>query len=529
MTYYILRNISISVYNNTSPSQKAAEILGISESDIIDFKIIKRSLDLRHKDKDIYYVYTFIFALKCNKPENKNLEIYYPKIIEDEKSYHDIKLNSRPVIIGCGPAGLFCALTFLECGIYPVILERGGRIPQRQDDIDRFIKYRIVNKENNVCFGEGGAGTFSDGKLTSRSKDARQNKVLHTFVKYGAKQSILYDNKPHLGTDVLKKIITNMTDDLISKGAQINFNSKVEDIVIDKNSVRSVAGKNFEITTNSVIVACGHSARDVYYMLYKKGVAMSQKPFAVGLRAEHRRQDIDRTTYKKHYLKAPLPAAEYILKYQDPSGRGVYTFCNCPGGTVIPCITQDETLCINGMSYSERNGINSNSAIVVTVGKEDFESDSPLAGIEFQKSLEHKAYILGGSNYAAPVMRIGDLLGHYDDRGYEKVAASYLPEVCYADLSKCIPENILSCIKNAISNFGKILYGFDSCNGILTAVESRTSSPVRILRDINLQSINVNGLFAAGEGSGYAGGIVSSAIDGIKAAQGCLNILIDKK
>lgn len=406
-----------------------------------------------------------------------------------------------------------------------MILERGQRIAQREKDINKFINDRKVNKESNICFGEGGAGTFSDGKLTSRSKDARQNIVLNTFVKYGADESILYDNKPHLGTDVIKKVITNMTDDLISKGADFRFNAKVENVMLKDNTVCAVSGHGFEIKADTVIFACGHSARDVYEMLNNMGAAIQSKPFAVGVRIEHKREDIDRLTYKQHYLKTPLPAAEYILKYQDASDRGVYTFCNCPGGLVIPCITEEGMLCVNGMSYSKRDGENTNSAIVVTVDQKDFGSMHPLAGIEYQRQLEHNAYVAGGANYSAPIMYCKDLLTHTDNKGFSDVRPSYLPGVIQADLHDCIPQNILNCIKNALDDFGRKLNGFNSGKAILTAVETRTSSPVKILRDENLQSINIKGLYAAGEGSGYAGGIVSSAIDGIKAAQGCINIL----
>jgi uncharacterized FAD-dependent dehydrogenase len=529
MAYYIYKELKISIYENLDPIQKTAEVLKIRIEDITNFKIIKRSMDLRYANTDIFYVYTVIFTLKCQKPENKNLEIYKPAEKEERQiSLSEIKTDIRPVIVGCGPAGLFCALTMLEYGIMPVVLERGKRVAQREQDINKFFADRIINEESNVCFGEGGAGTFSDGKLTSRSKDARQNFVLNTFVKYGADKSILYDSKPHLGTDVLKKIITGMTDDLISMGAEFRFEAKADNIILKDNSVRAVVGADFEIETNAIVLAAGHSARDVYKMLDGIGAAMQSKPFAVGVRIEHKREDIDRAAYKKHYLKAVLPAAEYILKYRDVSGRGVYTFCNCPGGVVIPCITEDGMLCVNGMSYSKRDGENSNSAIAVTVGREDYKASTPLAGIEYQRSIEHKTYVLGGSNYSAPVMYVQDLLKHSNSKGFSEVRPSYMPGVNIADLRECVPENIFVCIKNALADFGRKLYGFDSCNAILTAVESRTSAPVRVLRDENLQSVNIKGLYVAGEGSGYAGGIVSSAIDGIKAAQGCIKTIFDK-
>lgn len=525
MTYYTLKDLKVSIYDNRNLIEIAAIVLNIKKDNITEFKILRRSLDLRHKDKDIFYVYTFVFALKCERPSYNKLEVYIPEKTEDFKIENKIELKHRPVIIGCGPAGLFCAHTFIEYGIEPIVLERGKRIAQRELDIDKFIADRIINSESNICYGEGGAGTFSDAKLTSRSKDARQNKVLSTFVKYGADESILYDNKPHLGTDVIKKVITNMTEYLISRGVDFRFNTKAENIVLRNNTISAVNGQDFELTTDTVILACGHSARDVYAMLNNIGAAMQAKPFAVGVRIEHKKEDIDRATYKQHYLKASLPAAEYILRYQDTSNKGVYTFCNCPGGLVIPCVTEEGMLCVNGMSYSKRDGENSNSAIVVTVDQKDFGSYSPLAGIEFQRKLEHNAYILGGANYSAPIMSCGDILKHSDDKGYDEVRASYLPGVKQAELHDCIPQNILNCIKNALIDFGRKLNGFDSSKAILTAIETRTSSPVKILRDENLQSINIKGLYLAGEGSGHAGGIVSSAIDGIKAAQGCMNIL----
>lgn len=528
MTHYILKDIKVSIYDRRNLIEIAADMIKIEKENITEFKIFKRSLDLRHKDKDIFYVYTFIFSMNCQRPVCNKLEIYLPEKAEEFKNEHKTNIKHRPVIIGCGPAGLFCAQTFIQHGIEPIILERGERIAKRELDINKFITDRKVNNESNICFGEGGAGTFSDGKLTSRSKDARQNIVLNTFVKYGADESILYDNKPHLGTDVIKKVITNMTDDLISKGADFRFNAKVENIILKDNAVCAVRGYGFEIKTDTAILSCGHSARDVYKMLDDIGAAIQSKPFAVGVRIEHKREDIDRVTYKQHYLKTPLPAAEYILKYRDSSNRGVYTFCNCPGGLVIPCITEEGMLCVNGMSHSKRDAENSNSAIVVTVDQKDFGSNEPLAGIEYQRQLEHKAYLLGGENYSAPVMYGKDLLKNTNDKGFSNVTPSYLPGVKQADLHDCIPESIFNCIKNALIDFGRKLNGFDSGKAILTAVETRTSSPVKILRDENLQSINIKGLYAAGEGSGHAGGIVSSAIDGIKAAQGCMNILANK-
>lgn len=527
MKYYILKEFKISIYDNSTPLQKAAEILKIDQEDIFNFTILRRSLDLRHTNIDIYTVYTAIFTLKCATPENKLLEPYALPQTEEINASNKIETKFRPVIVGCGPAGLFCALTFLENGISPIIIERGKRIDERMQDINDFLKNKTVNFDSNVCFGEGGAGTFSDGKLTSRSKDSRQNKVLKTLVKYGANDSILYDNKPHLGTDVLRRVITNMTDDLIRQGAEIHFNTRLENIDIKDGVLKSAMSSGFEIKTNPLILAIGHSARDVYELIYQKGIAMESKPFAVGVRIEHLREDIDRATYKKHYLKVALPAAEYILKYKDTSSRGVYTFCNCPGGEVLACITQQEMLCINGMSYSKREGVNSNSAVVVTVDQKDFGSAMPLAGIEFQKNLEHKAYLLGGEYYA-PVMSLGDFLSHKNEKGFGKVTPSYRPGIKQADLNACLPESITEALKHAIEDFGRKLEGFDSANAYLTAVESRTSAPVRILRNKNCESINIKGLYVAGEGSGYAGGIVSSAIDGIKAAEGCMETLLDK-
>jgi hypothetical protein len=528
MNYYIIKNFKISIYDNSKPIQKAAELLKIKLEDLIDFKILRRSLDLRHKDKDIYTVYTAIFALKCPRPDSKLLEAYEPVKNDKNRVFTGTALQARPVIVGCGPAGLFCAMTFLENGIAPIIVERGARITQRIQDIKHFQKNRVVNPQSNVCFGEGGAGTFSDGKLTSRSKDIRHNKVLKTFVKYGADESILYDHRPHVGTDILRRVITNMTDDLVCRGAEFYFNTCFENADIKNGAVRAVQCADLEIKTNVLLLSTGHSARDTYEMMYEKGLAMEPKPFAVGVRVEHLRRDIDRATYQKHYLQASLPAAEYILKYKDSSGRGIYTFCNCPGGEVIACITQKEMLCINGMSYSKRDAVNSNSAVVITVNQKDFNSAMPLAGIEFQRKLEHQAYVLGGENYNAPVMSLGDFLSHTDSKGFGKVTPSYLPGIRKADLHDCLPQSITEPLKRAIMDFGCKLKGFDSANAYITAAESRTSSPVRLLRNKNCESINVKGLFVAGEGSGYAGGIVSSAIDGIKAAEGCMETLLNK-
>ncbi len=519
--YYILRDVSISVYEQISPLEKVAEILHIDKTEIADLQLLKRSLDLRRKQEDIYYVYTFRIAFYTKAPYHKKLE---PCRVQEDGA---VKLSRpkrafNPVIIGCGPAGLFAAHRFMQYGITPVIVERGQRIDQRKKDINAFLQMRQLNVESNVCFGEGGAGTFSDGKLTSRSKDRRQREIFEVLVQYGADPSILYEQRPHLGTDVMQRVIHNMTNDLMRQGAEICFGTKAKDIALHRCHVRAVICDDREIETDTVVFAGGHSARDFYQLLFEKQVALEAKNFAVGVRIEHLRQDIDKSTYQKHYGKVPLPAAEYILKYKDASGRGAYTFCNCPGGVVVACVTERDTVCVNGMSYSGRNAQNTNSAVVVTVTKEDFVDKSPLAGMVFQRQLEQRAFAAAGGDYTAPIMSVGAFLNHADTRGFLPVVPSYGAGTKEVNLHHLFSDEIAQTLKNALRDFGKKLHGFDSAKAMLTAVESRTSSPVRILRNENAESINTGGLYVAGEGSGYAGGIVSSAIDGLRVAENIL-------
>lgn len=494
-------------------------------TDIAEIEILKRSLDLRHRQNDIRYIYTFRIAFNADVPRNSKLEFCSTPQSANRTPIPQIAQKTKPVIIGCGPAGLFAAYQFIQNGISPIIVERGQRIAQRKKDIDLFLQTRQINTESNICFGEGGAGTFSDGKLTSRSKDRRQREVLDTLVRYGADASILYEQRPHLGTDVMQQVISRLTDDLLHRETEIYFGSTMQDIVLEKGNVRAVICNDRKIRTDTVIFAGGHSARDVYELFLSKNVAMESKNFAVGLRIEHLREDIDKTTYQKHYKKIALPAAEYILKYKDISGRGVYTFCNCPGGMVIACITEQNTLCVNGMSYSRRDGKNTNSAVVVTVTKEDFGGTEPLAGIAFQRKIERAAFIAGGGDYSALTMSVGEFLSQVEDKGFRTVRPTYRPQAKNADLREVLPDALVQTLQNALKDFGKKLHGFDSAKAMLTGVESRTSSPVRILRDENGESINTKGLYVAGEGSGYAGGIVSSAIDGMRVAQ---SILIKK-
>ncbi len=517
MPAYVLRDIAVSIYDRRELREVIAEKAGFDAADITNVEIRRRSLDLRKKAVDIYYVYTVVFYTK--RAVNQK---HIPKYTEEKKPviFPRVNTGQRPVIVGAGPAGLFCAYTFLKYGIMPIVLERGQRIARRIEDVAAFEKDRVFAADSNICFGEGGAGTFSDGKLTSRSKDnVRQQFIFDTLVKFGAESSICYDSRPHLGTDGMRRAVENMTDEMMRLGAEFRFATKLEAIDIKDGRLRAAVCKEAEIPAAVIVLACGHSARDTYEMLKRSGCAMQAKPFAVGLRIEHRREDIDRMSYGGHYGKAALPAAEYIMRYQDPSGRGAYTFCNCPGGVVVPCVTEEGTLCVNGMSYAGRDEVNTNSAVVVGVGGADFDLEDPMAGIAYQRRMENRAYLLGGSSYKAPVMPVGAFLNTTDLKGFGEVVPSNTCGVQEADIGSCFDKEITMVLQRALRAFGHRMNGFDSANAMLTAVESRTSSAIRILRNAQNESINVGGLYVAGEGSGYAGGIISSAIDGMKTAE----------
>ena len=507
----------------------------IASSDVIDWHIVKKSIDARKKT-DVYFQYTIDILVKD--------ETKYPSILKiepfdiDKKIETSLDVNSirslqsgpSPIIIGAGPAGLFSALTFIQNGICPIVIEQGKTVEDRKKDIDNFLQHSILNPSSNVQFSEGGAGTFSDGKLTTGIHNPLCQKVLKDFVAFGAPEEILYLSKPHIGTDNLIHIIKNIRNYILQKGGTFYFNTKFIDFTVKHNKIYSVILKNlednttFELPTNNLILAIGHSSRDTFELLYKNGILMEQKNFSVGLRIEHLQETINTAQYG-NITKLKLPPAEYKLAYHSPSGRSCYTFCMCPGGTVIASSSENHTIVTNGMSNYLRNGTNANSALLVNVTPKDFVDSSPLAGIYFQKDLEEKAFILGGSNYYAPIQKVEDFLHNQKSSTIGSVTPSYLPGTTLSNLNEILPEFVSSTLKEGIIYFDKKLHGFANPDGILTGVETRSSSPVKIPRNDHFIA-NVDGIYPCGEGAGYAGGIMSAAVDGIKISLSILGATI---
>lgn len=515
-----INNIKMSI-GNEDINSAICKSLKIEPENILEIHIRRKSLDARKKN-DIHYLYTVDAVIKneeniLKKNKNKNV------LKSDYKKYElpNVKGNIkyRPVVVGFGPAGMFAGLVLAQKGFNPVIIERGKDVDSRTEDVNMFWNEGKFNSESNVQFGEGGAGTFSDGKLTTRIKDARCGFIIESFVEAGAPVEISYDAKPHIGTDKLKTVVKNIRKKIIMLGGEVRFESKLTDIIIENGSiVATVINDNETIITNNIILAIGHSARDTVNMLYSKKVVLEQKPFAVGVRIEHRQCDVNAAQYGDAAEK--LPAADYMLTYTTKEGRGVYSFCMCPGGYVVAAASEEGRLVVNGMSEHARDGENANSALLVQVYPEDFETDNPLAGIEFQRKIEEMAFAAGGKNYSAPIQRYEDFLLRRVTLKEGKIKHSYKPNTTFADLNEVLPKFISDSIKEAIPEMGKRLKGFDCKDALLTGVETRSSSPVRITRDNEYgSSINVKGLYPTGEGAGYAGGIISAAVDGVRQAE----------
>ena len=482
----------------------------INKNDVTERRIIKKSIDARNK-ADIFYNYSV--ELEC-KNENKIKNVQIVKKEEPFKIIVNRKSSKRPVIIGAGPAGLFSALTLAQNGIKPIIIEQGKTVDERKKDVEEFQKTGKLNTLSNVQFGEGGAGTFSDGKLTSGIHNPLCKIVLKEFYNFGAPEQILYINKPHIGTDNLINIIRNMRNEIIKLGGEFLFNEKVTDFEFENSKVTAViCGKRIE--TDTVILAIGHSARSTFEKLYEKGVKMEKKNFSIGVRIEHKQSMINKSQYGE-ITKLKLPPAEYKMAYHGEN-RSCYTFCMCPGGTVIASSSEPETIVTNGMSVYARNGENANSAVLVNVTPNDFKGESPLEGMYFQKDLEQKAFKLGGSNYNAPIQRFEDFENNVKTTHIGEIKPTYKPGVTLSNLNEILPDFISKTLIEGIKYFDKSIKGFAHPDAILTGVETRSSSPVQITRNENKQS-NIKGLYPCGEGAGYAGGIMSAAVDGIKCA-----------
>lgn len=499
-----------------------AKKLKIKTSDILDYRIFKESIDARRGT--VTFVYTVDVTVEN---EMKYLSLNLSNVTPTPNLTYDMpeKLSTSPtappIVVGFGPAGMYAALLLAQCGYAPIVLERGADVDSRVTAIEKFWTTGDFNPRSNVQFGEGGAGTFSDGKLTTRVKDLRGRKVLEELVNAGAPEEILYMAHPHVGTDLLRGVVKNIRETIIAHGGIVHFNTQVTDFIIKDDAIKGVVTEDGTIyNSEHIIVAIGHSARDTFEAIHQQNIDIVAKPFAVGARIEHPQALINKAQFKEFAGHPKLGAAEYRLTHQTSNGRGVYTFCMCPGGLVVPSSSEENMVVTNGMSEHARNEKNANSGLLVQVQLEDFGSDHPLAGIEFQRALERKAFELGGGGYKAPVQRVADFIAKRPTTTIGSVKPSYATGVTPSNLHELFPETLCDSLIEGLLALDKKLNGFAMDDALLTGVESRSSSPVRITRNSdNLMSTNIKGLYPSGEGAGFAGGIVSSAIDGLKCAE----------
>ena len=478
---------------------------------ILSYEIERESLDAR--DKQLVYSYTVLAKVK-------NPEKYLKRkdVIEGKKEVYqnpsECNTQERPIIVGFGPSGMFAGLLLAECGCKPIIIERGKNVDERTKDIQEFFQNGILKQESNIQFGEGGAGTFSDGKLTTRMKNIRVQKVLEEFIEAGADPSIAYQHRAHIGTDVLRILVKNIREKIISLGGEIHFNTRLDEIILENQKVKGILTNKGTFSCKYLLLCCGHSASDTYETLYKQGIPMIQKDFACGVRVEHPQTLINQNQYGNFATHPALSAASYSLTYRASTDRGVYSFCMCPGGVVIPASTENHSLAVNGMSYSQRDGKNANSAILVQIPTKDFDHGHPLDGFQFQKELEKKAYI---DLFNAPSENIKDYINHKTPSTLT-IKSSYPRDTILTDMHTLFSDDVNQSLEEGFMNFDHKILGFVD-QGIMVGMESRSSSPIRIVRDGQGQSIQVKGLYPCGEGAGYAGGIVSSAVDGIRQAE----------
>ncbi len=502
--------------------KKAAKALRVEPGSIKTVKILKKSLDARKKS-DIFWLYTIALELEGDegkilfRAKNKNANHYEAWSYEIPRAYSE----SRPVVVGFGPAGMFAALVLAEAGLRPIVLERGADIDTRHEAIERFWQDGELCESSNVQFGEGGAGTFSDGKLNTGTHDKRIAFVLQTLHRFGAPENICYDAKPHVGTDVLRRVVKAMREHVISLGGEVRFLTRFAGFETEGGKVCSVSAEGpegiYSLECSQLILAIGHSARDTFEYLHGKGLAMERKSFSMGVRIEHRQSDVGFAQYGEAYER--LPAADYKLNCRFTDGASAYTFCMCPGGYVVAAASERGGVVTNGMSYSGRAGENANAALLVGLDPEDFPGEGVLAGMYWQRDIERRAFEYGGGNYLAPAQTVGDFLAGEPSKGCGKVVPTYRPGVVWGDVREVLPEKVSATIGKAIPELAKKLGCFADPEAVLTAPETRSSSPVRILRGGDMCSLSAAGVYPCGEGAGYAGGITSAAVDGIRVAE----------
>lgn len=496
--------------------KKACKKHGIRQDEILSAEIYKSSLDAR-KRENIHFVNSLILNLKNVKRErslserDKSIKFFEEPTLLPKLSPE--KRDGMVVVAGFGPAGMFCALLLSEYGYKPIVLERGARVEDRVKAVEGFWAGGELDPATNVQFGEGGAGTFSDGKLTTRIGDPLVRYVLTRFVDFGAPAEILSTAKPHIGTDKLREVVKAIRERIISNGGEVRFLTPLEDINIKNGRVATVKANGEEIPTSAAVMAIGHSARDTFKLLLDLGTVIEPKPFSVGARIEHTQKRVDESLYGRYAGMDGLPKGEYQLSHRRPDGRACYTFCMCPGGMVVAAASEKESVVTNGMSEYARDGVNANAALVVSVTPDDF-GKNPLDGVDFARSIEKKAFSLSGS-YSAPASTVGAFLGVNSQRS---VIPSYKPGVVDVDINKLLPDFVCDMMKEGLRKFSREMSCFGDSGALLTAPETRTSSPVRILRTENYNALGIDNLYPCGEGAGYAGGIVSAAVDGLRTA-----------